>query len=146
MDKADNDKQKLFLAQYGQVSGRLSRFILSLVWNKEEARDIASETVLIAFQKFDKIQSEQVFIFYLFSIASRLIKQYNRKKRLWGIFSKEAEHHGEGTVFISESGLDMEVLHQALNRLPAKEKEAIMLFEIAGFSLAEIKEIQKDSL
>jgi len=146
MNQADTDKQKQFLSLYGPVSGRLSRFILTLVWNPEDARDIAADTVLIAFQKFDKVRSDEVFIYYLFSIASRLVKQFHRKKRLFGIFASYTKHQPEPVSHIPETGLDMEVLHRALNKLNDKEREAIVLFEIAGFSLAEIQEIQKDSL
>jgi RNA polymerase sigma-70 factor (ECF subfamily) len=38
------------------------------------------------------------------------------------------------------------VLDRALARLPEKQREAVILFEISGFSLAEIREIQGGSL
>jgi len=146
MNLSQIEKQKQFLDLYDPLSERLSRFIRSMVWNNEDARDIASETVLITWQKFDKIESDQVFLYYMFSIASRLIKQRNRRKRLWTLFSNSQIRAGEPITRISETELDSDALRRALDRLPVKEKEAILMFEIAGLSLKEIQEIQKDSL
>jgi RNA polymerase sigma-70 factor (ECF subfamily) len=142
----ESDKQKQFLSLYDPVSVRLSRYIRSMVWNDEDARDIASETVLIAWQKFDRIRSGKVFLYYLFGIASRLIKQRTRRVKLWGLFIKERVREGEPVMHNSESTIDNEALRKAMERLSTKEKEAILLFEIAGLSLKEIREVQKDSI
>ena len=146
MNLPQTEKQKQFLDLYDPLSERLSRFIRSMVWNNEDARDLASETVLIAWQKFDKIASDQVFLYYMFSIASRLIKQRNRRKRLWTIFSTMQIRSGEPMTEISETELDSDALRRALDRLPNKEKEAILMFEIGGLSLKEIQEVQRDSI
>jgi RNA polymerase sigma-70 factor (ECF subfamily) len=139
-------KQKYFLDLYEPISSRVSKYIKSQVWNNEDARDIASETVMIAWQKVDKIQSAEVFLYYLFSIASRLIRQRYRKQQLWKLFRMEQLSKPEITSHISETALDMDVLYKALQRLSAKEREAIMMFEISGLNLKEIQEIQEDSL
>ena len=34
------------------------------------------------------------------------------------------------------------LLHEALSRLPENQREAIVLFEISGFSIAEIADLQ----
>ena len=41
---------------------------------------------------------------------------------------------------------DIQVLYAALDKLPVKQKEAVVLFEISGFSLEEIKNIQGGTL
>src|ERR1700739_4478511 len=120
MNLSQAEKQKHFLDLYDPLSERLSRFIRSMVWNNEDARDIASETVLIAWQKFDKIESDQVFLYYMFSIASRLMKQRTRRKRLWTLFSNSQIRAGEPVYRISETELDSDALRRALDRLPVK--------------------------
>ena len=37
------------------------------------------------------------------------------------------------------------MLYKALNTLPTNQKEALILFEISGFSIKEVCEIQKSS-
>jgi DNA-directed RNA polymerase specialized sigma24 family protein len=41
---------------------------------------------------------------------------------------------------------DVELLYKALAQLPRREREAVVLFEISGFSMKEIREIQGGSL
>lgn len=42
--------------------------------------------------------------------------------------------------------LEIEILYNALDKLPSKQKEAIVLFEISGFSQLEICKIQRCTL
>jgi RNA polymerase sigma-70 factor (ECF subfamily) len=44
-----------------------------------------------------------------------------------------------------ELTFDLHLLHLALDKLSEKEKEGIILFEISGFSIKEIAEIQQES-
>lgn len=46
----------------------------------------------------------------------------------------------------ADSKVQLKELYNALDQLPLKQKEAIVLFEISGLSLAEIQQIQGDSL
>jgi RNA polymerase sigma-70 factor (ECF subfamily) len=46
----------------------------------------------------------------------------------------------------ADRNIDIELLYKALGQLPAKQKEALVLFEISGFSLKEIQEMQGGSL
>lgn len=45
-----------------------------------------------------------------------------------------------------ESSYDLDQLIFALDRLPARERESIVLFELSGLSLKEIQEIQGGTL
>lgn len=46
----------------------------------------------------------------------------------------------------AEVKLEVKDLYRALDQLPLKQKEAIVLFEISGLTLNEIQQIQGDSL
>ncbi|MEM8889446.1 MAG: RNA polymerase sigma factor [Bacteroidota bacterium] len=45
-----------------------------------------------------------------------------------------------------ETLLDIEILYKAMDRLPAPQKEVLILFEISGFSIREIAEIQNTTV
>ncbi|HHZ65615.1 MAG TPA: hypothetical protein EYN51_09010 [Flavobacteriales bacterium] len=45
-----------------------------------------------------------------------------------------------------ETNVDIGLLYEKMDLLPTKQKEALILFEISGFALKEIQEIQGDSL
>lgn len=126
---------------YHPLHERLSRFIQSMVWNKDDAKDVLSETVLAAYENFEKVRNQDAFLYYLFGIASRIAKKRDRRKKFWGIF----EPSGAAQIVSyhnSESRTTVNELYAALNRLPLKQREAITLFEISGFSIKEIAEMQ----
>lgn len=133
--------QERFLELYEPNHIRLSRFVQTLVWNKEDAKDIVSETILIAFEKFDQLKHPEMFLSFLFGISSRLIKNKNRRLKFKGMFfSKEAQ---EKTIEeTSHEGLMKKELYRAIDKLNHKQKEVIILFEISGFSIREIAEVQ----
>lgn len=130
-----------FMILFEPLHPRLCRFVHSIVWNREDARDIISETILIAFENFEKIRTKDAFLYYLFGVASRLSKNRERKKKLFGIFNTGLAENipdvniGESTVMLWE-------LNAALSRLPLRQRETITLFEISGFSIKEIAQIQ----
>ena len=137
-------KQQQFLELYEPAHERLSRFIQSTVWNREDAKDIFSETVLIAYEKFDRLKNREAFLYFLFGIASRLAMRRDRRKKFLDFTGHSAvEVIAEDPC---DSPLDVSQLYEALSRLPLKQRETITLFEISGFSLNEIREIQGGSL
>ena len=119
----------------------LCRFVQSMIWNKQEAEDIISETILISYEKFDTINKKESLMYFMFSIASRLVKNKNRHKKFWGIFeSKETKFRPSNNE--TDQNLIKIELYKALNKLSNKQREAIILFEINGFSIKEIAAIQ----
>jgi RNA polymerase sigma-70 factor, ECF subfamily len=142
----DKDKQEEFLGLLEPVQDRLSRFVRTMTWNKEDARDIISETILLAYENFEKIRKKESFMAYLFQIASRLNKRRSWRARMFGYYDEEQAEQIASYNPLPDVNLDVEELYSALKRLPEKQAEAITLFEISGFSLEEIKEIQGGTL
>lgn len=119
----------------------LERFTLNMTRNRDWAKDVTSETVLKAYDSFDSLRGEQAFLSFLFTIASRVYyAQINRAgKRIY-------EEQDLDELYSIAPGpdelADAKALHEALDKLPEKMKEAIVLFELEGFSYKEIAEIQ----
>lgn len=131
---------------YEPVHIKLNRYVHSIMRNREDAKDIVSETVLRAYENFEKIQKPESFLYYLFRIASNAIKSRNRRKKFW----TDMDENYSGNI-PDESGdvmakAEMKEFYAELNKLPVKQKEAIILFEISGLSLNEIQQIQGGSL
>lgn len=130
---------------YQPLHPKLSRFVQTLIWDKEDARDIVSETILIAFERFDKIKEEQAFLSYIFSIASNLVKKRIRRNKIWELIKIQKKNelsngnHSEGRIILYE-------LHLALNKLPTKQYEALVWYEISGISINEIAKHHKISV
>lgn len=140
-----NDKQIAFMNLFEPVRANLSRFCFSISLDRDDAKDLISETIVQAFENFEMLKKTDAFKSYLFSIASRINKRKNWRKRLFVRLDKE---HLDIQISKnnSENELDVEILNKLMNKLPQKQKEAIALFDISGFSLEEIREIQGGSL
>lgn len=125
---------------------RLWKFILSFINNRFDAKDIMSETTLIAYENFDKINDEQAILSYLFTTARRLI--YRRtlfNKRIDGSSSFEADDIAN-TDFGADKLQQLNELYSALDKIPRKQKEAIVLTAVNGFSYSEAAEIMSTSI
>lgn len=127
---------------YEPAHDRLSRFVQTLVWNTDDAKDVISETALIAFEQFDAIREKEKFVFYLFSVAANVLKKKQRRQRFWGFFSVDEADQLEGNQSTDANLLRRE-LYKALQKLPHKQQEAIVLFDISGFSIKEIAAMQQ---
>lgn len=144
-DKKVLIKQESFMMLYKPAHERLCRFVNSIIWNREDAEDIINETALKAFEKFDSINNKEIFLSYLFGIASNLSKKYYRKQKFKVYFDwnkaekKEAWQHAESLTNNNE-------LKRLLNKLSFEQRKAFSLFEISGFTYEEIARIEKSSL
>jgi len=146
MHSGNTDKQKQFMQFYEQTHMRLTRYVQSVIWNREDARDIISETILRAYETFDRIHKPESFVYYLFKIASRLIINKERKKKWWGFYDESTALNRSDDNYSTSERAEVKDLYNALNQLPVKQREAVVLFEISGFSLNEIQEMQGGTL
>lgn len=134
-------KQDRFLEIFEPCREQLWKFILSFINNRFDAKDIMSETTLIAYEKFENLDVEKALLSYLFTTARRLI--YRRtifNKRIDGSSNFEADDISN-TDFGADKLQQLNELYAALDRIPKKQKEAIVLTAINGFSYQEAAEI-----
>ena len=130
----------------GPVYRQLENFVFAMTRDAEEARDLVAETLLRAYESFGRLKSPEAFLSYLFSIASREAGRRRRRARWFGSYDQQAAESIEWGGTPPDIGPDLELLHRALAKLPHQQREAVVLFEISGFSLREIQEIQGGTL
>lgn len=147
MSSLSKGEQEHFLELIEPIRPGLARYCRAISRDREEARDLVSETILIAIEHFDQIaKDEKSFSGYLFTTATRLHKRWRwRMKRKVAYDSNSAEQIHDTTP-APDSGADIELLYEALRKLPEAQREAIVMFEISGLSLEEIRHIQGGSL
>jgi RNA polymerase sigma-70 factor (ECF subfamily) len=117
---------------------------MSIAHSSEEAKDIVSETVLIAYENFDSVKEEKAFLSYLFTIAYRNKIKYDKMYKhptSDSILINELLDHKPGP----EDLTDIRLLYEAIDKLSSKTKDAIILAEIVGLSHKEIAKIQETS-
>jgi len=139
------NKQQRFLALYEPNHSKLLRYCESIMKDSVDAQDLVSETVLVAYEQLDKLRKEESFKYFLFGIARNLIRRLQRRKKFWGIFNTEQAERVPAPQS-KELNEDVQLLYQALDKLPTAQKEALILFELAGYSIKEVAEIQNASI
>lgn len=134
-------KQSYFLSLYEPNHDRFERFCRARVYGNMEYKDLMNESLLVAFQKLDSLKDEKQFLSFLIGISVRLLANNHKKKR---DEIRPSDQHMEVIDLNAQtdSRTDVYFLHQALALLPEDQRECIILFEISGFSIKEIMQIQ----
>lgn len=136
-------KQEKFLTLYEPIHNRFERFCRARVYGDLDYQDLMNETLLLAFEKLDTLKTDQAFLSFLFGIAVRILANKKKKK-------KEDAYTSKSNLLADNSvdtalQTDVHFLHQALAQLNEEQRECIILFEISGFSIKEICDIQQAS-
>lgn len=122
------------------------RYVRAMTKDTEQARDIVAETLLIALERFETLREHSSFLFFLIAIARR---QFWRMSKWSKLFPRMETKH-EDLIIDTEAAPDMRpdlrLLHECIAKLPSKQRESLVLFEISGLSLNEIRELQGGSL
>ncbi|MDB5035335.1 MAG: hypothetical protein JWQ98_2576 [Chlorobi bacterium] len=145
MAKAQTEKQQRFMTLFQPAQPRLQRFVSAMTRDAERAKDIIGETILIAFQRLETLRHDEAFLSFLFTIATRVARGRMHTGRTIDIDTLEAERLPDPGI-PADVAVDIGRLHDALQRLPEKQREAVLLFELAGFSTAEVRDIQGGTL
>ncbi len=134
-------QQQRFLACLDPLYGNLERYALSLTRNREDARELVSETIAQAWEGFHRLQDERAFLSFLFSIASR---SYHRR-RLRSERSELRDPQMLDELYASQhdssDNLALQELQDAINQLPDSYREIIVMAELLEMSHKEIQAI-----
>lgn len=140
--KKDQDIHSEFMTCYKSNHRQLNAYCLAISNNLDDAKDLMSNTLEIAFKKFETLKDKTQFKYYLFAIASRLRNNEKRKSLNKTFVSEEFLMNISHKENETDRLVDLHFLHQALQSIDTESREALILFEIEGFSIKEIAEIQ----
>ena len=134
------------MALLDPVHDNLARYVRAMSRNADEARDLMSETLLAEYESFDTLKAPAAFLSYLFTIARRTCRHRARRFRLFAEYDAAHAAQLRATTPAPDAAADIPALYNALDRLPAEQREAVVLFELSGLSLEEIRELQGGTL
>jgi RNA polymerase sigma-70 factor (ECF subfamily) len=118
----------------------------------EDGDDLFQEAVIRAYEKFSTLRDESRFRPWFYSVL--LSVHRNRSRRgFWRRFlsmerkdGKSIDVAGEDGAIWDETRRGAERVSRALAGLPPEQREAVVLFELEGFSIEEIAAIQRVSV
>jgi RNA polymerase sigma-70 factor (ECF subfamily) len=130
---------------------QLLNFIYRFVGNRSDAEDIVQETLLRVYKNKHMYKEIAKFSTWVYTIAGNLAKTELRRRKRHKIFSvsnfvneerdydiPDKAHSPEKQV---DSTIQETIIQKAIEKLPVKFKEVIILRDIQGFAYEEISQI-----
>ncbi|WP_412069614.1 RNA polymerase sigma factor [Rubrivirga sp. IMCC43871] len=114
-------------------------------WSPSHAEDAFQSALLGALEGFDGLRDRERFRPWLFQIVTREVRTAQRRS-VWRRLSPlppDDEAGPLGLVTAPASGEAHDLL-AALAVLGRREREALLLFEVGGFSVEEVRAVQGD--
>lgn len=131
-----------FLALYEPIHDAFARYCAAIAYGKIEVDDLIQDCLAVAWTNFRQLKDREKLLHYMMKVAKHKVYSFLRKPK----FQEEiAENFAERLLAKGANAqtiLEVQELYLMLDRLPASQKQAVILFEISGFSMAEIAKIQ----
>lgn len=114
-------------------------------WSPDDAEDVLQQALLKGLESFKSLKDDSKFRSWFFKIITRTFYSAIRKH-----FWKKFLPMDKAVINIpeiyprGELNEDREILHRALSRLSSKERSAVLLYEVADFSIEEIRIVQNE--
>ncbi|MCH2197453.1 MAG: RNA polymerase sigma factor [Flavobacteriales bacterium] len=145
MSTPTTSKQSDFMKVYEPLHDGFVRFCSARSYGVIETDDLVQETILVAFEKFETIRDKKALLAFMMRSASNIVASKARRLKFRGYYDEEAFERLKGVAPSADIAADIHILYQSLRKLPNDMREAIELFEIVGFSIKEIAEMQDAS-
>lgn len=116
-------------------------------WSPADAEDVLQQALLQALKHYSALKDPSKFRPWLFQIITRTFHSSVRKyfwKKFLPVENVTDFPEMPEVYYRAEANENKLILREALSKLSAKERAAILLFEIAGFSIEEIASIQNE--
>ncbi|MEM6700570.1 MAG: RNA polymerase sigma factor [Bacteroidota bacterium] len=135
-------KQAAFMKAYDGCHDAFVRYCSALAYGKMDTEDLVQDVLLSAYTHFEKIEKKGQFLHYLIRAArNRSVSKWRKAKFQTALLEKHTERL-EAQGVSPDLALDIQILYKTMDRLPEHQKDALILFEITGFSMKEIANIQ----
>jgi RNA polymerase sigma-70 factor (ECF subfamily) len=130
---------------------QLLNYVYRFVGNRNDAEDIVQETFLRVYKNKHYYKEIAKFSTWVYTIAGNLAKTELRRRRRRKIFSisnfvnEERDYDIPDTEMNPEQEVDGSlkggIIQKAIEKLPPKFKEVILLRDVQGFSYEEMSQI-----
>jgi len=120
------------------------RFARALAGSDTDGDDVLQDALVRAWRGYPKLRDKDRFRLWLMKIIGNTYRSWVVRRKLKNWLTLEFVRHVPSPVRGSFESRDL--LHRALQDLPAAQREALVLFELTGATIAEIGEVQGASI
>jgi RNA polymerase sigma-70 factor (ECF subfamily) len=131
--------EKAFKTLLMKHKDKVRNLVFLTLSNREVVDDIAQDVFITVFNKLKDFRFESLFTTWLYRVTVNKCKDYLRKVQIRSIFVPIKE--GDSDIPVKQFSQDTDItaiVRSAIDRLPEKLREPLMLREIDGFSYKEI--------
>ncbi len=129
---------------YEEIHPNFERFCRARVYGEMSHGDVMNDSLIIAYGKFNLKKSSKELLSFLIGTAIRVLSNIRKKHKaetgVIDLYSNSAIASEN-----SETSLEIRMLYESMAKLPEEQREALILFEITGYSIKEISQIQNTS-
>lgn len=140
-----NDPHQEFLTKYQLIHEPFVRYCSSKAFGIMETEDLVQEAILATLKKFDTIRDKDKLLSYLIGVVHNILRNRRRQAKHRGAWNDYLLEQLESKAPSPEVALDIHFLLKEMALLPKQQQEAVLLFEVSGFSIREISAIQESS-
>jgi RNA polymerase sigma-70 factor (ECF subfamily) len=154
MERCAMGSEAAFRALVQRYRTRIMNLVCRFINDRDRAEEISQEVFLRVFRNRERYRKSGKFSTWIFTIAVNLTKNEIRSRvRHRGTFSLDAmeeESSGQGVTFPDAKPLPDEDLNaheigqkvaEALRKIPARYREAVVLRDVEGLSYEEVGQI-----
>jgi RNA polymerase sigma-70 factor (ECF subfamily) len=143
-------RQDAYNLLVGRYKDPLINFVYRYLGDYDQADDVVQETFIRLYYKKDTYKPIAKFSTWIYTIATNLAKTQlrNRKRRVIFSLTRRGEEEREmqheipderyAADSVADSSLKQEIIQKALNSIPEKYREAVILCDIQELSYEEI--------
>src|SRR5687768_14955803 len=134
-----------FIELLKPVYNSVLNYCMALARNGVEAKDLLQDSLLKALENFAALKDDKKFKSWLFTILTRQYYALYHKSITKKAFLNESSYETAEFPQIFEKEIkdqNQKDLMEAMDLITEKERAAIVLFEVGGFSMEEIRIIQ----
>lgn len=136
------DPRSAFMEAYAPCHEPFSRYCTALSYGRMDAQDLMQDVLLSAFQRFERIRKKDELLHYLLRAArNRAISRWRKARHNEDITAVQAARLRERGAS-PELLTDAAILYHTLDKLPTAQRDALVLFEVSGLTMAEIAAVQ----
>lgn len=137
---ASGDRRGAYALAVASTQESLHRFLVHLLRNDDEAREVFQDTYVRVYKGLDGFRGEASLTTWVLRIGRNLAWNRHRRAKTRQVFETSFED-ADIDPSAPETNHHHDALHDALQRLPDAQQEAVLLFYMEGFSVDEVARI-----
>jgi RNA polymerase sigma-70 factor, ECF subfamily len=150
--EAQNDNAMAFNILVGRYKDPLTNFVFRFVGDMDDCQDIVQESFVRAYRNRASYKPVAKFSTWMYTIATNLAKSFLRRRKLRRVFSFSRSADEPEPIYevpdenaradaLLEANQRQERIQQALDELPNRYREIVVLRDIQELSYEEIAAI-----